>query len=92
MTTEAAVAETTEFPTWFLAAGANYWGRGHSIKEAIAAMPRKIPAAQRQLFRLPVGADKPFVDEMGYIRWTWLPGAPDKDADLVEVTIHGNPK
>lgn len=61
--------------TWWIAMGGQSWGRGHTKREALAAMPFRVRADGCELIRMPPGAVDPWVDDMGNIRWTWEPTA-----------------
>ena len=55
------------------------WARGDSPVAAYQAVARmygpRAPKADVQTFAMPLGATDSFVDQMGYMRWTWADGA-----------------
>jgi hypothetical protein len=79
----------TETETTYVAMAPNFWGKGETIEEA----KKNLKAAGGKLTtyivtQLPPGAEDVYVDQLGYIRWTWSEGA-DKTQESVVVAKRG---
>lgn len=82
-------ARTTEIGAtahWYVAMSQNHWGRGRLMAYAKRAMTKAggDPGACI-VYRLPLGAEDPQVDDMGNLSWRWSHDAPSRDAQPVEV-------
>lgn len=64
----------------YIAMGDNCWGRGNTPNEA-KRVARSVGARKKlSVYRLPVGAQQPWVDNFGTIRWE----GPEGDCQQVE--------
>lgn len=75
----------------FVAICPNYWGKGETQNEALAAMVEVGGTRSRyQVYQLPTEAQDAYVDQLGTIRWTWPEGyTGSRIVDLELVAEHG---
>lgn len=77
--------DESEVGRWYVTLYQHSWGRGRTPEES-KAEAKKAGGRGTAWFtkRLPVGADKPTVNELGGISWEWLEGhEPENDRDRV---------
>lgn len=79
----------SELPREYIAVFPNYYGRGESSDEAIAAAKKAGGRGPNYVvYRVPAGGLAPFVNQVGSgIMWTWHPGVPKDERDSAELEI-----